>query len=67
MRIEMKAQVGDTIVLESEKVAQPGRTGVVEEVLREDPARLRVRWDDGHTTIVLPAAGAAKILPAKRK
>jgi hypothetical protein len=59
----MKAEVGDTIVVESEKVTQPRRTGVVEEVLQEDPPRLRVRWEDGHTTIFSPAAGAAQVAP----
>jgi hypothetical protein len=57
----MKAQVGDRIVVESERVAQAPRTGVVEEVVAEDPPRLRVRWDDGHTTVFAPAAGSARI------
>jgi hypothetical protein len=58
---EVKAQLGDRIVVESERVAQPPRTGVVEEVIAEDPLRLRVRWDDGHTTVLAPAAGSARI------
>ena len=57
----MKAHVGDRIVVESEKAMQPPRTGEVEEVVQEDPPRLRVRWDDGHTSILAPAAGVAKI------
>jgi hypothetical protein len=57
----MKAEVGDRIVVEAEKVGQPTRTGVVEEVLASDPPRLRVRWEDGHTTVFAPAAGAATI------
>jgi Domain of unknown function (DUF1918) len=57
----MKAHAGDRIVVESERVAQPPRTGVVEEVIAEDPTRLRVRWDDGHTTVFAPAAGAVRI------
>ena len=57
----MKAHVGDRIVVESERLAQPPRTGVVEEVIAEDPARLRVRWDDGRTTVFAPAAGSARI------
>jgi hypothetical protein len=61
----VKAKVGDTIVVESEKVTQPGRKGVVEEVVQEDPPRLRVRWQDGHISILAPAAGAARIAPAK--
>jgi Domain of unknown function (DUF1918) len=62
----MKAEVGDRIVVEAEKVGQSIRTGVVEEVLAPEPPRLRVRWDDGHSTVFAPSAGAAKIEPAKR-
>ena len=57
----MKAHAGDRIVVESERVTQPPRRGVVEEVIAEDPTRLRVRWDDGHTTVLAPAAGALTI------
>lgn len=57
----MQASVGDTIVVESEKVAQPPRRGTVEEVLREEPPRLRVRWEDGHESILVPAAGSTRV------
>jgi hypothetical protein len=57
----MAASVGDRIVVESKKVGQPGRSGVVEEVLGESPPRLRVRWDDGRTSILTPSSGAARI------
>lgn len=57
----MEAAVGKRIVLESEKVAQPPRSGVIEEILQQTPPRYRVRWDDGHTSIISPAAGAARI------
>jgi hypothetical protein len=57
----MKAQTGDQIVVESERVEQPGRRGVIEEVLQEEPPRFLVRWDDGHTTVFAPADGAARI------
>jgi hypothetical protein len=57
----MKAQVGATIVVESERTTQPARRGVIEEVLDEDPGRYRVRWEDGHESIVAPEAGAAVI------
>lgn len=57
----MKAHTGDRIVVESERVTQPPRRGVVEEIVQEEPPRLRVRWDDGHTTIFAPAAGAVRI------
>jgi hypothetical protein len=66
----VKCEVGDRIRIESEKVGQQSRAGVVEEVMVQDPPRLRVRWDDGHESIVAPASGAAMIEPkptAKRR
>jgi hypothetical protein len=59
----MKAEVGDRIVVESEKVGQAARVGVIEEVLQEQPARLRIRWEDGHITVLTPSDGAASIAP----
>jgi archaeosine-15-forming tRNA-guanine transglycosylase len=63
----MRPHVGDKIVVESEKVAQPGREGVIEEVLQEEPARVRVRWEDGHTSILTPSAGAATVIHRKTR
>jgi hypothetical protein len=57
----MKGSVGDTIVVESERVDTPARTGMIEEVLQDEPPRYQVRWDDGHTSIFSPSAGAARI------
>ncbi len=62
----MEAQPGDAIVVESQRVAQPGRRGVVEEVLREEPPCFRVRWEDGHTSILTPSAGTARIERRRR-
>jgi Domain of unknown function (DUF1918) len=53
--------IGDRIVVESERAAQSGRAGVIEKVFEEEPPRYQVRWDDGHTSILSPAAGAARI------
>jgi hypothetical protein len=63
----VKPQAGDRIVVESEKLATPSRAGVIEEVLQEDPARVRVRWEDGHSSILTPSAGAASVTRAKRR
>jgi hypothetical protein len=63
----MRARVGDKITVESEKVAQPSRSGVVEEVLQEDPPRLRVRWEDGRSSVLAPSAGAASITRRKSR
>lgn len=62
----MTAQAGDLIVVESERVAQPVRRGVIEEVLQQEPPRFRIRWDDGHTSIFTPSAGAARIEGRKK-
>ena len=57
----MVASVGARIVVESERAAQSGRSGVIEEVLAQDPPRFRIRWDDGRTSIFAPSAGVARI------
>jgi hypothetical protein len=57
----MRAAVGDRIVVESERGGRQGRAGVIEEILSGNPPRYRVRWDDGHTSSLAPAAGAVRI------
>ena len=63
----MDANVGDRIVVESERAGQSGQAGVIEEVLSQDPQRFRVLWDDGHTSIFAPSAGVARIEGRKRE
>ncbi len=63
----MEAAVGSRIVVEAEKVAQSARSGVIEEVLQAQPPRYRVRWDDGHESIISPASGAARIEKSGKK
>jgi len=63
----MKGNVGDTIVVESERVATPARTGMIEEVLQELPPRYQVRWHDGHSSIFSPSAGAARIVQKRQR
>ena len=57
----MDARVEDRIVVESERAAQSGRAGVIEEVLAQDPPRFRVHWDDGRTSNFAPSTGVARI------
>ena len=57
----MKVIVGRRIIVESERVAQPSRSGLIEELLHSDPPCYRVRWDDGRTSIFTPASGSARI------
>jgi hypothetical protein len=54
----MTFKVGDRVVVESESTERPPRPGTVREVLREDPPRYRIEWDDGRESIYAPAAGA---------
>ena len=63
----MKGTIGDTIVVESERVDTPARRGVIEEVLRDEPPRYQVHWEDGHTSIYSPSAGAARVEEKKPK
>jgi Domain of unknown function (DUF1918) len=63
----MDARVEDRIVVESERAAQTGRSGLIEEVLAQDPPRFRVRWDDGRTSIFAPSAGVARVQRRKRE
>jgi hypothetical protein len=57
----MDVSVGDTIEVLSNKVEQPNRRGVVERVLQEDPVRIEVNWDDGHTSVFAPAGGNVRV------
>jgi hypothetical protein len=57
----MEGQVGDTIIVESERAASAARKGVIEEVLQQQPPRYQVHWEDGRTSIFSPAAGVARI------
>ena len=62
----MKFEVGDRVTAESESTERMARTGTILEVLRTDPTpRYRIEWDDGHTTIYTPAAGA--LSPARER
>ena len=63
----MKGHVGDRIVVESERVTHPGRAGVIEEVLQEEPPRYLVRWEDDRTSTYAPSAGAAIIEPMSER
>jgi hypothetical protein len=55
----MAFEVGDRVAAESESTDRAQRMGTVLQVLRGDPSpRYQIEWDDGHTTIYTPAAGA---------
>ncbi len=57
------AKIGDRIVVESEHVGEPAREGDVIEVLSAgDTVHYVVRWDDGHRSMLYPAAGSCRIV-----
>ena len=59
----MVARVGDRIVVESEKVGQATREGLILEVIEASYGiRYRVRWDDDHESTIRPSAGSARII-----
>ncbi|MEA2177019.1 MAG: hypothetical protein QOG77_316 [Solirubrobacteraceae bacterium] len=60
----MTFQAGDRVVAESESTERAARFGTVREVVHEDPRpRYRIEWDDGHTSVYTPAAGALHLAP----
>jgi hypothetical protein len=63
----VSAKIGDRVTVEAERTSQTARHGVIEEVLQESPPRFRVQWDDGHESILTPAAGALRVEPKARK
>jgi len=62
----MSAKVGDRVVVEAERTTQAQRHGVIEEILRKEPPRFRIHWDDGHESILTPAAGSLHVEPGRR-
>ena len=60
----MTFEVGDRVEVEPESTERRTRSGTVREVLRKDPApRYRIDWDDGHSSVYTPAAGALHLAP----
>jgi hypothetical protein len=58
----MAFEVGKRVAAESESTDRQPRRGVVEEVVRGDPSpRYRIKWDDGHESILTPASGALRV------
>ena len=54
------ADVGDRIVVESEKVGTPPRLG---EVTQVSGAMITVRWDTGEQSTFVPSAGSLRVEP----
>ncbi len=57
----MSLAVGTHVEVEAKSTETARRSGVIEEVLRDDPhPRYRIRWDDGHESSYTPADGALR-------
>lgn len=53
------ASVGDRVMVESEKVGRESRVGLVVGV---DGQMIRVRWDDGNESVVVPSVGSLRVV-----
>ena len=59
---------GDLIVIDSTSVGSPPREGEVLEVIHgEVSVSYRVRWADGHETLIVPKSGTARIIRASKR
>lgn len=64
----MNANVGDHIVLESNKVGGTRRSGEVLEVIEGSGGQhYRVGWQDGHESIVYPSSDASVVTTGQRQ
>jgi Domain of unknown function (DUF1918) len=62
------ARKGDLIVVNPSRVGGPAREGEITEVIEGDlRVQYRVRWTDGHESLFAPAAGSARIEPARER
>ena len=63
--MNIHARVGDQIVVDSDHLGHPPRTG---EVLGEaDTQHYRVRWDDGHVSIFFPGSSSHIVHPGAQR
>lgn len=53
---------GDRVMVESEKVGEPPRTGVV---TGREGSLIKVDWDGGGETLIRPSAGALIVVDEK--
>lgn len=54
-----KADAGDILVIAGHRVGEAERTAEILEVLGEVPnERFRVRWEDGHESVLRPGSDA---------
>jgi Domain of unknown function (DUF1918) len=59
---------GDLIIIDSTQVGSPPREGEILEVIQgEVSVSYRVRWADGHETLIAPKSGTARIVRAPKR
>jgi Domain of unknown function (DUF1918) len=59
----MKPKRGDIIVIDSAVVGSPKREGEVLKIMHGDVSvSYRVKWADGHETLISPAAGSVSFV-----
>jgi hypothetical protein len=58
----MSVRVGDRVATAASKTTTPAREGTIEAIIRQQPLRISIRWDDGHTSILAPADGSLRIV-----
>jgi hypothetical protein len=62
------AEPGDVIVIDSPHVGSPPREGDVIEVIQSEVSlTYRVRWADGHQSLITPTSGTARIIRASKR
>jgi hypothetical protein len=55
-------------VIDSSKFGSPPREGEVLEVIKgEVRVSYRVRWPDGHESLIAPDSGSARLVPARKR
>ncbi len=60
VRAMEQGRIGDVIVVESEKVGRPTRSGEVREVRGEgDLIHYLVKWENGHESMYFPSGATA--------
>jgi len=59
----MQARPGDHIVIDSSQVGSPPREGeVLTVIVGAVSVKYRVKWSDGHETLISPVAGVAHVV-----
>jgi Domain of unknown function (DUF1918) len=61
------AKPGDLIVIDSPKVGSPPREGEVLEIVQgQVSVSYRVRWPDGHQSLIAPGGGITRIVSQRK-